>query len=446
MAAKRLHSDSDHHPADKTDDKRMRRVIREAMMRKSLQNFFFTLEPLLRKVVQEEVERVLVLHTPRMLERPQQKQIEAMESSSMKLIFKSQPFLPIFTGSKVEDAENSPLQILLAGTCSNGECCSPFSYPSPLKLELVALDGDFPPDGRENWTPAEFQKAILKERNGKRPLLTGDVNVILRDGIVMITELQFTDNSSWVRSRHFRIGVRVVPGSYDGPRIKEAMTQRFTVKDHRGELYRKHHPPYLGDEVWRLEKIGKDGAFHKKLALQHVNTVQDFLKLFEVDRHHLHTGGGDVRSNVGGHGKSCKRMRPRRQDLRAPWATMHSLSKPDLPSRENCIRRYELRLDEGAPRTQKNYVQQLVQEAYRQWDALEEAEGLFPGNIPLIPNESVMHEDSGILLNWNPNDTQGGATDNYRVEGFEEDETPAGNWQVAYSGSTGWGYMHNMTG
>lgn len=154
----------------------------------------------------------------------------------MKLIFKSQPFLPIFTGSKIEAAENSPLQILLADTCSNyGEYCAPFSYPSPLKLELVVLDGDFPPDGRENWTPPEFQKAILKERNGKRPLLTGDVNVILRDGIAMITELQFTDNSSWVRSRRFRIGVRVISGSYDGPRIKEAMTEPFMVKDHRGE-------------------------------------------------------------------------------------------------------------------------------------------------------------------------------------------------------------------
>lgn len=58
-----------------------------------------------------------------------------------------------------------------------------------------------------------------------------------------------------------------------------------------------------------------------------------------------------------------------------------------------------------------------------------------------------MRAESGISLNWNPNDSQGGgSTVDYRVEGFEEDETPAGNWQVAYSGSTGWGYMHNMTG
>jgi hypothetical protein len=27
-------------------------------------------------------------------------------------------------------------------------------------------------------------------------------------------------------------------------------------------VYKKHYPPALKDEVWRLEKIGKDGSFH----------------------------------------------------------------------------------------------------------------------------------------------------------------------------------------
>ena len=39
----------------------------------------------------------------------------------------------------------------------------------------------------------------------------------------------------------------------------------------------------LEDDVWRLEKIGKDGAFHKKLSAENINTVQDFLKLSVVD-------------------------------------------------------------------------------------------------------------------------------------------------------------------
>jgi Calmodulin binding protein-like len=42
-------------------------------------------------------------------------------------------------------------------------------------------------------------------------------------------------------------------------------------------MYKKHHPPVLDDEVWRLEKIGKDGAFHKRLKKQNIKTVKDFV-------------------------------------------------------------------------------------------------------------------------------------------------------------------------
>jgi hypothetical protein len=52
-------------------------------------------------------------------------------------------------------------------------------------------------------------------------------------------------------------------------------------------VYKKHHPPKLEDDVWRLEKIGKDGAFHKKMTDKGIKTVQDFLKLAVMDTHKL---------------------------------------------------------------------------------------------------------------------------------------------------------------
>lgn len=69
--------------------------------------------------------------------------------------------------------------------------------------------------------------------------------------------------------------------------------QRKLYQEHQGLIedivnlygyivYKKHHPPNLEDDVWRLEKIGKEGAFHKKLAENHIKTVQDFLKLSVV--------------------------------------------------------------------------------------------------------------------------------------------------------------------
>lgn len=52
-------------------------------------------------------------------------------------------------------------------------------------------------------------------------------------------------------------------------------------------VYKKHYPPSLADEVWRLEKIGKDGAFHKRLSSENINTVKDFLTMLHLDTQRL---------------------------------------------------------------------------------------------------------------------------------------------------------------
>lgn len=52
-------------------------------------------------------------------------------------------------------------------------------------------------------------------------------------------------------------------------------------------VYKKHYPPALHDEVWRLDKIGKDGAFHKRLNQAQILTVEDFLRLVVMDPQRL---------------------------------------------------------------------------------------------------------------------------------------------------------------
>lgn len=52
-------------------------------------------------------------------------------------------------------------------------------------------------------------------------------------------------------------------------------------------VYKKHYPPALHDEVWRLEKIGKDGSFHKRLNKAGIVTVEDFLRLVVRDSQRL---------------------------------------------------------------------------------------------------------------------------------------------------------------
>ncbi|XP_062100290.1 calmodulin-binding protein 60 D-like [Humulus lupulus] len=146
-----------------------------------------------------------------------------------------------------------------------------------VKLDVVVVEGDFNNEDEEGWTQEEFESHVVKEREGKRPLLHGDLQLTLKDG-----DLIFTDNSSWIRSRKFRLGLKVASGFCEGIHIREAKTEAFTVKDHRGELYKKHYPPALNDEVWRLDKIGKDESFHKTLTRAGILTVEDFITYYNA--------------------------------------------------------------------------------------------------------------------------------------------------------------------
>lgn len=47
--------------------------------------------------------------------------------------------------------------------------------------------------------------------------------------------------------------------------------------------YKKHYPPTLDDEIWRLKKIAKDGASHKRLSKEGISCVKEFLRLFVTD-------------------------------------------------------------------------------------------------------------------------------------------------------------------
>ncbi|XP_052176464.1 calmodulin-binding protein 60 A-like isoform X2 [Diospyros lotus] len=237
------------------------------------------MEPWIRRVVKEEVESALRKYLTGM-EQNCTTEIHSVEPRALQLQFLTGISLPVFTGARIEGADCNPLKVALIDDVTREVV---YTGPeSSAKVEIVVLEGDFDADDGGNWTLEEFKNNIVREREGKKPLLTGDTQLNLKEGTGLVREIYFTDNSSWTRSRKFRMGARVVD-NFDGIRIKEAKTQSFIVKDHRGELYKKHHPPSLRDEVWRLEKIGKDGAFHKRLSEEKVSTVKDFLRLLFMD-------------------------------------------------------------------------------------------------------------------------------------------------------------------
>ncbi|RDX60887.1 Calmodulin-binding protein 60 A, partial [Mucuna pruriens] len=208
--------------------------------------------------VKEEVEAALKRHLTSM-KQTCGKELHTTELRNLQLQFENSISLPVFTGARIEGEDGSNLRISLVDALT-GKVVST-GPESSAKVEIVVLEGDFEEES-EIWMPEEFKSNIVREREGKKPLLTGDVILYLKDGIGMVGEISYTDNSSWTRSRRFRLGARVVDNF---------------------DVYKKHHPPSLSDEVWRLEKIGKDGAFHKRLSREKIHTVKEFLTLLNLD-------------------------------------------------------------------------------------------------------------------------------------------------------------------
>ncbi len=161
------------------------------------------------------------------------KRIQGPNQRNLQLQFRNKLALPLFTGSKVDGDQGTGIHVALLDA-DTGQIVSTGPEAS-AKLDIVVLEGDFATDDEENWSGEEFENALVRERDGKRPLLTGELTVVLKNGIATLGELTFTDNSSWIRSRKFRIGVRVADGVCEGLQIREAVTEAFTVKDHRGE-------------------------------------------------------------------------------------------------------------------------------------------------------------------------------------------------------------------
>ncbi|ONK70540.1 uncharacterized protein A4U43_C05F34770 [Asparagus officinalis] len=315
MAREKRGLDQDHDGEDKQPEAKrpkvpaLASVIVEALKVDSLQRLCSSLEPILRRVVSEEVERALAKLGPaRLGGRSPPKQIEGPDGRNLQLHFRSRLSLRLFTGGKVEGEQGAAIHVVLLDANTGHVVTS--GPEASIKLDIVVLEGDFNNEDEDGWTEEEFESHVVKEREGKRPLLTGDLQVSLKEGVGTLGELIFTDNSSWIRSRKFRLGLKVASGFCEGIRVREAKTEAFTVKDHRGELYKKHYPPALKDEVWRLEKIGKDGSFHKRLNKSGIFTVEEFLRLVVRDSQRLRNILGSGMSNkmwesLVEHAKTC---------------------------------------------------------------------------------------------------------------------------------------------
>lgn len=265
------------------------------------------LEPFLRNLVREEVQQAFLPVLQPSL-RPSFHQAGTSGVRSLQLSFVNKLSSKIFTNNTIRAEDGTPIEIKLFDTSSRTTVKS--GQLSSIKIRIVVLNGDFPFDEEEDWSEQEFNAKVLQEREGKRPLLCGDATVTLKEGVGSIGDIYFTDNSSWMRSRKFRLGA-IVQKPHTEVGIREGRSEPFMVKDHRGETNQKHFPPSLSDEVWRLRTVGKDGAFHQRLASHKITTVGDLLRKYVINQTELRKIFGRISDGtweaIIGHAMTCNK-------------------------------------------------------------------------------------------------------------------------------------------
>ncbi|KAF8029714.1 hypothetical protein BT93_E2213 [Corymbia citriodora subsp. variegata] len=148
------------------------------------------------------------IHSPQ-LARANANSMGANDVRNLRLQIQTKLSDSLFTGKKLE----------IGGACisfaminANTGDVVRSGLESSIKLDVFVLEGDFNKDDEDNWTQEEFENHVVKQREGKGPLLVGDLVVKLKEGVGEMGELIFNDNSSWNRSKRFRIQLKVATG------------------------------------------------------------------------------------------------------------------------------------------------------------------------------------------------------------------------------------------
>ncbi|KAL3740285.1 hypothetical protein ACJRO7_021547, partial [Eucalyptus globulus] len=184
---------------------------------------------------------------------------------------------------------------------------------SSVEVEVVVLEGDSGTGGNGNRTQG-FEKSVVK----------GRLKVNLKGGIGELL-VEFTDVSRWSKGRTFRLAVRESEGR---KYIHKVESEPISVKAGRGEANEKHYPPQPDDEVWRLEKIGRNGPFCIKLGEAGIRYVREFVQLLNTDEKKLRKILGATMTNnnwrtLTAHARQCPLNEERDADKFSPKQENH---------------------------------------------------------------------------------------------------------------------------
>lgn len=182
---------------------------------------------------------------------------------------------------------------------------------SSIKVKVVVLHGEFNTDHKEHWKREYFHEKMISSRPGKPQLLSEDLYPRLEGGVANIYGVKFQDNSSFVPSKRFRLGVMAADDSMS-EKIQEGVSESFAVRDRRGLSTKKNPYPSSRDPVYKLSGIAMKGDRHKLLERHGIKQVEDLLRLYSKNPEGLREIFGKISDHdwdkIINHARKCSQV------------------------------------------------------------------------------------------------------------------------------------------
>ncbi|KAL6846936.1 hypothetical protein ACP4OV_022789 [Aristida adscensionis] len=205
-------------------------------------------------------------------------------NTSIRLRFLNGMKPTVFQDDEIRSDSNAPIKIGIF----DGDNMIESGPLSKVKIQISALEGNFPFDASDSWTAKVFSEHRASGRDGNGNVLVGEgTTVRLVKGQCDIGRVRFREGSCRARKGMFIVGARVFDGEAAGVRIQEAVMNPVVVQDRRNRSNEKSYPPELDDGVHRLEEVAKDGKYCERMRKERIFTVQEFLRALNKDSDNL---------------------------------------------------------------------------------------------------------------------------------------------------------------
>ncbi|KAH0688278.1 hypothetical protein KY284_018831 [Solanum tuberosum] len=301
--------------------------------------------------------------------RNSQKKLDPCESKCLCLRFSHEVAPVIFTGECIF-SKGTKVELVDAVT---GQQVGQGPLAS-AQVEIFVLNDD------ELNSHIKIQTRGGTSRRDQNPYLR------LEGGVVSVNKIIFKYSPNHMKKSN---GVKLRARVVDQPEVKEAVTGPFTVKDKRSKS-KKRYPPSPTDDVWRLEHIYKNGAFHNRLTENGIKTVEDFLIELQNNPQRLrHILGKSMSENywkkVTTHAKTCnldgRKYLYHRLDTKQKFTVAFDVAGQVMWLDSGCgLLHFNMLRD-----TQKAYAQKLVEIAFVNWENVEKSDNEISINVSPSP-------------------------------------------------------------